>query len=149
MNNRITFVERRIAASKTRLVPVSSEREKLTKHMTGAMEDAEWEISEAFTIQTSGMGYASQDLNRVDGRREATEDYSSQTIESLINLEELKRLIKNAEYGILLDICVFQFPLADVCYQRNMPEQSVINSYTNALNEWCVLRGWGEQKKTV
>ena len=139
---KVTFVDKRISAERTVKQPMNEDHASVYHYVQGSLQDAEREIAKAFMLQTQGLGYAMQDMNRVDGGRgEEEREYSDHEIEIMSMLPELKKNIPSATYGIVLDRCSFCSSLDQIAYERNMRKGAVIKALVEGLEEWCDLRG--------
>lgn len=145
--SKVSFVDVKLSATRTGAKPMEKGRAYLDQFMIGSMYDAEKEISKAFSKKAGGLGYASQDMNKVDGGRfEEDEEPSPYDLELMETLVILKQSIASSAYGLALDIAVFGGTPESVGYERMMSEGMVAKLYADVLNEWCLLRGWGRQK---
>ena len=142
--DKITYVQRNLSAERHYDLPMEKGRAKLDEHMAGAMYDAEREISRAFKLLSGALGFTCGGLHKT-GKDHSESEYSDEELELIERLAELKKNMPSRHYGITLDLAVFCFDIDDVCYQRNMGRGAVIKTFTEGLNEWCRLRGWGCQ----
>lgn len=142
---KIRFVERKITEKRTQDFAYNKERADLEDNLTPAMTDAEREIEKYFTKQTAGMGYASGPMERVDnGNREEVE-YSQFDLDRFKDLKDWKEACPSRQRGVVLDHVVFAFDFDQIAYQRCMSKIGVSIAYRHGLNEYCIIRGWGEQ----
>lgn len=141
----ITIVERRLSSErKTRAYQIRASRAKLEQNMTNAMKDAEQEIEKAFRFVTEGHGYVCSDLDSVRGGGVADPEYMNMLSEKL---GEWQRECESKWRGVVLDVVVFGFPTKDIAFQRDISVVTVLDWFRKGLNEYCLLRGWGEQIK--
>lgn len=142
---KIDYAERKISANRKYDLPIEKNRKILDDYMIGAMYDAEKEIAQAFALLTSEMGYATMDLHRTDRAHDESDSYTKEETELMQSLVQLKKNVKSTEYGITIDIAALCFTLDEVSYQRSMARGAILKIFTDALNEWCMIRGYGNQ----
>jgi len=147
-NERITFVERKITEKRKELIPMAKERAKLGKQMTPAMIDAEKEITRAFELFNHALGFAMQDMNRVDGGSQSNDhdDYSDFEIKLMRTLGEFKNE-NPLVYGVVINLSALCNSIEDEARVRSRDVNQIMNLYVFGLNQWCILRGFGNQLK--
>lgn len=139
----IEAVERRGVRSKSETMYMRRSRAQLENALTKHMIEAEFEIERAFRMLAGHMGYGKSDYLRIPGA--SSEGYMAWAAQQIEYLRQWQKTCHYRSRGIVLDMTAFCFGLKEVCEQRGMDRKTVVKYYRQGLNEYCVIRGWGDQ----
>lgn len=150
MDRDTEWVELKISGDRTKrgyLVRTSTREEK--EALTNDMQRAKDEIDRAYRI-IAGMMYAgSNDLTKIPGNEGSDEEWQQTQIDRLD--EWAKSIVKindgRGVYNICLDICAFGMSYRECAASRGMAASTVMRKLRVGLNDYCILRGWGDQIK--
>ncbi len=147
MKKRHTFVERKISKDRSQVVAITKERALMLEHISPAMLDAEREIKNYYTMQFAGMGYATQDDETKSSApdKEPTQDDIDKYNAQIAIMKKWSRETPSYVRGIVIDKNQFEFSLEEISIQRAMTEMEVRVQYNVGLNDYCIVRGWGDQ----
>lgn len=148
MQDGVVFVERHVTNERKQTFAMRKSQAALERNLRPEFIDAMREIEFAFNADMESMGYVTWDYN-VQGRSgdaglyEMTEHQLDIIQRSRSTFAQWSKSCDDRVRGICLDICVFGFTVNDVARNRGMRKENVTGSLCIGLNEWCILRGWG------
>jgi hypothetical protein len=145
---RHTFIQRKLTGSRYQIYAMSKERADTLKHMTSAMEDAEREIHKYYDMQAGAMGYAT-----LDDDTRSSAPITEPTKEEIDRYQAMIKIMKvwrdrvpSGVRGIVIDHLKFGTSFDDISYQRAIDDEFEVRvQYNTGLNEYCIIRGWGDQ----
>lgn len=147
----IIYEQRRITPERYQVVAMRKSQAALERTLRPEFIDAMHEIEWAFNADCVVMGYQTMDILGVRGGgayEHASVDLINKIQKARAIFKEWARQCEGPAYGIALDVCVFGFTVNQVSENRAICKKTVTANLKKALNEWCILRGWGNFLKT-
>ncbi len=146
-----TIVKRtiKITDKVTQIIDVAEDTAKLQDLMVGSLSDAEQEIIEAFGLLTKGMEYAGQEYGaRVDCAKGDNEwrDWSDRQIELIDALGQFKKEYKPF-YNFVINLSRVVYDMDEAARIHSLSKEKIMEVYVAVLNQWCIMRGMGDQLK--
>lgn len=147
MKDRHTFIQKKLTNNRSQIVAMTKERAAALEHISPAMLDAEREIHNYYAMQFAGMGYATlNDETKSNApEREPTQDEIDRYRAQVEIMKRWSRETSSLARGILIDRNQFEFTEEQVAEQRGLDVFEVRVQYNVGLNDYCIVRGWGDQ----
>lgn len=145
---RHVFIQRKLTSSRYQIYAMSRERAETLKHMTPSMEDAEREIHNYYEMQAGAMGYA-----KLDDDTKSSAPSREPTQEDIDRYKAMCRIMKmwservpSGVRGIVIDHLKFGNDMDVIADHRGIESDFEVRvQYNLGLNEYCMIRGWGDQ----
>lgn len=109
------------------------------------MQSAKEEIEQAYSLELDGHGYPSI-AGHIDKIKSTSSDQVNDwVVDRLRLLKEWRSGLSDKHRGITMDICLFGYSARQVAEQRDVSHITVMKYLKEALNDWCILSGKGNQ----
>jgi len=118
----------------------------LEKSLGKKMYDAHCEIGTAVGLELNARGYPYEAsfLEKIPST--GGYEYSIWVTDRLEMLDTWRANLKTTQhYAVCFDICVRGITIKSCAWERSKSRNTISKYLREALNEWCIIRGWGDQ----
>jgi len=149
MKDDIDYVERKVTPNRTQLVAMRKSQARLEANMPAEFVDAMREIERAFNADMVFLGYQTMDLPGMGGGgKSEIADASAEQIEKIQrwrqDFTDWAKRCEGRDRGITLDVSIYAWTIYQIAEMRSMKERMVTQCLHRGLNEWCIVKGWGD-----